>query len=41
MVTKVGSRKQVFLNLLQKWGEWGIKENDGRGEFKYEIFGIL
>jgi hypothetical protein len=25
------------LRLLQEWGKGGIKENDGGGEFNYDI----
>jgi hypothetical protein len=25
------------LKLFQEWGEGGIKENDGGGEFSYDI----
>jgi hypothetical protein len=31
--------KQYLLNLFQEWGR--VKENDGRGEFKYDLFDIL
>jgi hypothetical protein len=31
--------KQKYpLELFQKWRGGGIKENDGGGEFKYDIF---
>jgi hypothetical protein len=33
--------KLYLLKLFQGWGEGGIKENDGGGEFKYDIFDIL
>jgi hypothetical protein len=29
------------MRLFQGWGDRGIKENDGGGEFKYDIFDIL
>jgi hypothetical protein len=29
------------LKLFQELGEGGIKEGDGGGEFKYDIFDIL
>jgi hypothetical protein len=29
------------LKLIREWEEEGIKENDGGGEFKYDIFDIL
>jgi hypothetical protein len=25
------------LKVFQEWGEWGIKENDGGGEFNFDI----
>jgi hypothetical protein len=28
------------LKLFQEWGEVGIKESSGGGEFKYDIFDI-
>jgi hypothetical protein len=33
--------KSHLLKLSQKWGERGMKENDGGDEFKYDIFDIL
>jgi hypothetical protein len=27
--------------VVQEWREGGIKENDGGGEFKYDIFDTL
>jgi hypothetical protein len=33
--------KWDILELFQEWGEEEIKENDGGGEFKYDIFDIL
>jgi hypothetical protein len=33
--------KVYLLLLFQEWGRGKIKENDGRGEFKYDIFDIL
>jgi hypothetical protein len=30
-----------MLKLFQEWGEEGIKENDGGGEFKYDTFDIV
>jgi hypothetical protein len=30
--------KWDLLKLLQELGEMGIKENDGGGEFNYDIF---
>jgi hypothetical protein len=29
------------MKLFQEWREWGIKENDGGGEFKYDTFDIF
>jgi hypothetical protein len=29
------------LKLFQEWGKKGIKENDGGGKFKYDIFDTL
>jgi hypothetical protein len=29
------------LKLIQEWGEWRIKENGGRDEFKYDISGNI
>jgi hypothetical protein len=33
--------KWCLLKLFQEWGEDKIKDSDGRGEFKYDIFDIL
>jgi hypothetical protein len=33
--------KQELLKLFQEWGKKGVKENDGGGKFKYDIFDIL
>jgi hypothetical protein len=33
--------KWYLLKQFQEWWEKGIKENDGGGEFKYDIFDIL
>jgi hypothetical protein len=30
-----------LLKLFQEWGERGIKENNGGGEFMYDIFDTL
>jgi hypothetical protein len=29
------------LKLFQEWGEGRIKENGGKGEYKYDILDIL
>jgi hypothetical protein len=29
--------KRDLLNLVQEWGERGIKENDGESEFNYDV----
>jgi hypothetical protein len=29
------------MKLFQEWGKGGIKENNGRGEFKYDLFDTL
>jgi hypothetical protein len=34
-------KKLDLLKLFQEWGGGRIKENDGGGEFKYDIFDIL
>jgi hypothetical protein len=34
-------KKLYLLKLVQEWGEGRIKENDCRGEFKYDIFDTL
>jgi hypothetical protein len=33
--------KQNLLQLFQEWGEGGMKENGGGGEFKCDIFDIV
>jgi hypothetical protein len=33
--------KKDLLKLFQGWEEGRIKEKDGRGEFKYDVFDIL
>jgi hypothetical protein len=33
--------KKNHIQLFQEWWEEGIKENDGGGEFKYDIFDLL
>jgi hypothetical protein len=30
-------KKGDMLKLFQEWGQWRIKENDGCGEFNYDI----
>jgi hypothetical protein len=32
---------KLFLNSIPEWGAEGIKENDGGGKFKNDIFDIL
>jgi hypothetical protein len=34
-------KKRYLLKLSQEWGEGGIKESGGGGEFKYDVFDIL
>jgi hypothetical protein len=33
--------KMIPVETTPRMGEWGIKENDGGGEFNYDIFNIL
>jgi hypothetical protein len=35
------NRIMAPVELLQEWGDQGIKENGGGGEFEYVIFDIL
>jgi hypothetical protein len=34
-------RLLTTLKLFQEWGQRGIKENCGGGEFKYDTFDVL
>jgi hypothetical protein len=35
------NRKVTATKTIPGMREWRIKENDGKGEFKYDIFNIL
>jgi hypothetical protein len=35
-----GKMRDLF-KLFQEWGSGGIKENDGEGEFNYDILQVL
>jgi hypothetical protein len=31
----------ISVEIIPEWREWGMEENDGGGEFKYDIFDTL
>jgi hypothetical protein len=33
----VNGKNETCWKLFQEWGELGVKENDGEGEFNYNI----